>query len=267
MQITIGNAPIFVHTEGQGEPALLLHGVPDSADIWLPLIERIKHQYTCYAPDLPGMYRSGRPDHYRFDLEHYADYVDELVSRLQLETPLTLIVHDWGGIFGMLWACKYPHKVKRIIGGDFPFSHLYRWHEWATIWQTPVLGELSMLLMNWWIFRWELRRASRRLSEADMRRTYAGRVTRWQARWTVLKMYRSARSERFTHWTSKQAALAEQVPIDLIWGADDPHVPTHQAYLMHPRSVTIVPDCGHWVPQEAPEVYAEKILMPDSAST
>lgn len=260
MFVEIGNAPIYVKEQGEGDDALLLHGVPDSAELWQPLMDKIGPHYKCSAPDLPGMYRSGIPDNFVFDLNHYADFVDQLVTELGLQTPLTLIMHDWGGIYGMLWACKYPHKVKRIVGGDFPFSHLYKWHEWATVWRTPVLGELSMLAMNWPLFKWELKRSSRRLSESDMWSTYKGRVTKLHVRRTVLRMYRSANPEYFSDWLSRQKALAEQVPVDLIWGEDDPYVPDHQAQLIQSRSLTLVPNCGHWVPQEAPEEFAKVLL-------
>ena len=260
MYIEIGEAPIYVNIKGSGEDALLLHGVPDCADVWDRVIDRIGHKYKCHAPDMPGMARSSMPKNYEFSFDHYADYIDSVVNKLGLKTPLTLIIHDWGGIFGLLWASKYPHKVKRIIGGDFPFSHLYKWHEWATIWRTPILGELSMLLMNWPVFKWELNRSSRRLTNNDMWNTYNGRVTQWRARAMVLKLYRSGNVDRFTRWESKQKELVSKVPFDIIWGADDPHVPTHQAKLMHPRSVTVIPNCGHWAPFEAPDEYCDVIL-------
>jgi pimeloyl-ACP methyl ester carboxylesterase len=258
--IEIDQAPIYVNIEGKGEDALLLHGVPDSAEIWNSLIDKIKGQYTCHAPDLPGFYRSGIPENYIFDFDHYADFIDAMVTELKLSTPLTLVIHDWGGIYGMLWACKYPHKVKRIVGGDFPFSHLYKWHEWATIWRKPVLGELSMLLMNWPLFKWEFKRSSRRLSVQDMKDSYHGKVTQWRTRNTVLKMYRSADTEKFLQWSSRQKNLADSVPIELIWGEDDPYVQSQQATHMHPRSVTVIKNCGHWPPKEAPEEYSQVLL-------
>lgn len=260
MFVEINQAPIYVNVQGQGEPALLLHGVPDSAEIWDEVIAGIQSDYQCFAPDLPGFHRSGMPQDFVFSLDHYADFVDTLVDKLELKTPLTLVLHDWGGIFGMLWAAKYPHKVKRIIGGDFPFSHLYKWHEWATIWRTPLLGELSMLFMNWPLFWWEIKRGSRRLSKAQIKHTYEGKVTKFNTRMTVLKLYRSANPSLFNHWSSKQEQLAKSVPIDLVWGADDPYVSTDQAKLMHPRSVTVVDNCGHWSPQEAPEAFVDCIL-------
>ena len=262
MFIELGNKPIYVNVQGQGEDALLLHGVPDSAEIWGSLIERVEHKYRCFAPDLPGMHRSSVPEGFEFNFVSYADFIDELVTKLEIKTPLTLVIHDWGGIYGMLWACKYPHKVKRIIGGDFPFSHQYKWHEWATIWRLPVLGEISMLAMNWPLFKWELKRSSRRLSTDQIKSTYRGRVTKVRARKTVLKMYRSANVEYFYDWQQKQKDLAGAVPIDLIWGEDDLYVPPCNAQLMAHRSLNVVPDCGHWVPQEVPEFYEKLMLNP-----
>lgn len=262
----IMNNAIHVNISGAGEPALLLHGVPDTAELWNPLIGRIDHRYQCVAPDLPGMYRSDVPDGFRFDFDGYADFVNALVEELDLPTPLTLIIHDWGGIYGMLWACKYPQRVKRIICGSFPFSHLYHWHAWARIWRTPMLGELAMATAVWPLVRLELKRGSRRLSEARMRESFA-RSRSSRTRDTVLKMYRSADPHRFTHWTSKQAQLAQHVPIDVIWGEDDPYVPTHEALLLQSRSQTLVPDCGHWVPMEAVDEYARLILEGPETST
>lgn len=260
MFVEIDRSPIYVKAQGEGEPALLLHGVPDSADLWNDVINGISHKFKCYAPDLPGFHRSGIPSGFEFTFEHYADFVDQLVEQLEIDTPLTLIVHDWGGIFGLLWANKYPEKVRRIIGGDFPFSHLYKWHEWATIWRTPLLGEISMWLMNWPLFHWEIKRGSKRLKKDQIRATYDGKVTKKETRKNVLKLYRSANPDNFNHWASKQKQLASLVPFQLFWGQNDLYVPTHQAHLMHAHSVTVIPNCGHWVPSEAPEEVIKLIL-------
>ena len=32
------------------------------------------------------------------------------------------------------------------------------------------------------------------------------------------------------------------------------------AALMHPASSKVLPDCGHWVPLEAPDAFAEVLL-------
>ncbi len=43
-----------------------------------------------------------------------AAFVDELVVKAGVETPLNLAVHDFGGLYGLSWAVRHPRKVRRI---------------------------------------------------------------------------------------------------------------------------------------------------------
>ncbi len=260
MFVEIDQAPIYLNVEGEGEPALFLHGVPDSADLWKPVVERAKSRFTCYTTDLPGMHRSGVPASFAFELKHYGQYVNQLLEAAGINEPVTLVAHDWGGIYSMSFSCQFPEKVKRFVGASFPFSHLYRWHPWAAVWRTPVLGELSMLVMNKLVFNWELKRGGPLLTQAQIDETYEGKVDRWAPRMTILKMYRSATPRLFLPFQCMLDALAEQREIHLMWGSKDKYVPTHMAALMHPASSKVLPDCGHWVPLEAPDAFAEVLL-------
>ena len=267
MFVEIGQAPIYLNVEGEGEPALFLHGVPDSADMWNPLVQQVKDSYKCYTTDLPGIHRSGVPKSFEFELKHYGQYINDLVEAAGIETPFTLVAHDWGGIYAMSFACQFPEKVTRFVGGSFPFSHLYRWHPWAAVWRTPILGELSMLLMNKAVFHWELGRGGPLLSREQINETYDGKVDRWAPRKTILKMYRSATPRLFLPFQCMLERFAQQVDIELIWGKQDKYVPTHMAALMHPKSAQIIPECGHWIPLEAPHVLAEVLLSVEDLNT
>ena len=55
MYLPIEGTNTYLAEAGAGEPVLFLHGVPDSADMWQPIMERLQGQYHCYAPDLPGL--------------------------------------------------------------------------------------------------------------------------------------------------------------------------------------------------------------------
>ena len=60
MYLPIEGTTTYLTEAGSGESVLFLHGVPDSAEMWQPIIQRIQGQYHCYAPDLPGLGRSTR---------------------------------------------------------------------------------------------------------------------------------------------------------------------------------------------------------------
>jgi len=252
MFVEMSNAPVYVDIQGEGEPALFLHGVPDSGELWSDVVAQVKSDYRCYVPDLPGFYRSGIPEDFQFELHYYGEFVNQLIDRLDISTPLTLVVHDWGGIFALSFACQYPEKVKRIVGGSFPFSHLYRWHPWARIWQAPMLGELSMLALNQAVFSWEMRRGGCLLSDEHIRQIYKGKADQWRTRGTVLKLYRSAQPARFLAFQNRLEVLASTVDLDMVWGSEDKYIPVHMANLMHANTIRVVDGCGHWVPVEAP---------------
>lgn len=265
VSLDFDGAAQHVTVAGEGPPALLLHGVPDSAELWDDVIAGLADHHTCYAPDLPGFHRSAVWPGMAYDFDGYADVVTRHVDGLGITEPVTLIIHDWGGIFGLCWACAHPDRVARIVAMDFPFSHLYRWHFWAQQWRTPVLGEIAMAAMNWPLFRHEMRRGSRKLSDAHIRRTYETSMTAATKR-VVLGLYRSADPDRWIPWQPRLQALAAAVPITAIWGGDDPYVPTWCARQLGARDVQVLDGVGHWVPAEAPEAVINAVLTPADAS-
>lgn len=258
MDLNIGGANIHVRVAGQGDPILLLHGVPDSSEMWQGLMEKLSSAYTCYAPDLPGFDRSDIPSDYEYSLKSYGQFINRLVEALGIEKKLTLLMHDWGGIFGMSFASQYPQKVRNVVGGSFPFTPRYRWHAWARVWRTPVLGELSMLAMNKALFNWELKRGSSKLPGEHVQRTYD--KLNWQTKRNILKLYRSANPGQFQQFEGGLEQLKSEAPIDLIWGENDIYVSPRYGDALAPRTQTQVPDAGHWVPVEAPEAILDALL-------
>src|SRR5262249_39059817 len=157
---------------GSGPPTLLLHGVPDSSDMWEEVIARLEGRYRCLAPDLPGMGRSGVPAGFNYSLEHMAGFVDGLVAAAGIDTPLNLVVHDFGGPYGLAWAVRYPARVRSMAIMNTNFSSDYRWHPVARIWRTPVLGELSLALTSRSLWRGQMRQNAPAMPATYIERTY-----------------------------------------------------------------------------------------------
>jgi haloalkane dehalogenase len=72
---------------------------------------------------------SDKPDEGRYDyrLASRVSDLDALMAHLDLDRPVTLIVHDWGGMIGLAWALEHLEKVGRIVitntSGFFPPNH------------------------------------------------------------------------------------------------------------------------------------------------
>jgi pimeloyl-ACP methyl ester carboxylesterase len=158
---------------GIGPPIIFLHGNPDSSQLWKPVASALKHSYRCIIPDLPGFGRSSATPNFNYTLAGLAGFVDALYSALDLQEPVHLVAHDFGGVAAAAWMAAHPGRVRSFTVCNAAFSTAYRWHYWARIWRTPFVGELSMLTMNRFGFGLELRRGSRNLTREHIDSAYA----------------------------------------------------------------------------------------------
>jgi len=63
-------------------------------------------------------------EQYGFQLRDRVTDLTALMDHLKLDRPLTLIVHDWGGMIGLAWALDHLDRIGRIVilntAGFFP---------------------------------------------------------------------------------------------------------------------------------------------------
>jgi pimeloyl-ACP methyl ester carboxylesterase len=119
-------------------PVVFVHGNPETAAIWddlLPHLER-KDVVTLSPPG----FGAPVPEGFGATSE---EYVVWLVGELdQLDGPIDLVGHDWGGGHVMGIAVAAPEMIRSwvtdIAGVMDPE---YAWHDMAQIWQTPGAGE------------------------------------------------------------------------------------------------------------------------------
>jgi pimeloyl-ACP methyl ester carboxylesterase len=254
MNIKVQNATIFVEDQGQGTPTLFLHGNPDSWILWRGIMGEMKSRFRCLAPDLPGFGHSEVPSGFGCSLPEMAEFIDQLVSAAGVSKPLNLVVHDFGGPYGLAWAVKFPEKVRRIAVFNTNFFSDYRWHSWARIWRTPVLGELSMAAMNWRAFHSMMHKNAPGLSEEHIKETYAT-ITPGMKK-MVLQLYRATNPQNYRGWEDQYLALAKRVPVCVLWGDRDPYISPAYAKRFAAQKIWHFPDYGHWLPAEAPKETA-----------
>ena len=100
-----------------GEIVLMLHGNPSWSYYWRNLVAGLGDKYRCIVPDHIGMGLSDKPDDaaYDYTLQSRVDDVAALLRHLGITGPLTLAVHDWGGMIGFGWALSHAAQVKRLV--------------------------------------------------------------------------------------------------------------------------------------------------------
>ena len=99
-----------------GPVALLLHGYPESSYMWRGLLPVLADAgWRAVAPDLAGMGDS--PADLPGTWERHADSVERLRTDLGIERCVP-VLHDWGGLIGLRWACEQPGAVEGLAGGE-----------------------------------------------------------------------------------------------------------------------------------------------------
>src|SRR5438128_12322842 len=86
---------------------VLLHGVPETADLWDDVRERLNDDSV--ALRLPG-FGCARPDGFGATKDDYAEWVANELK--QFDQPVDLVGHDWGGGFSIRVGQKYPELVR-----------------------------------------------------------------------------------------------------------------------------------------------------------
>lgn len=104
------------------EVVVMLHGNPSWSFYWRHLVLGLRDRYRCIVPDHVGMGLSDRPDdapdaapRYDYTLQSRVDDVTALLDRLGITGPVTLAVHEWGGMIGFGWALTHMPQVRRLV--------------------------------------------------------------------------------------------------------------------------------------------------------
>ena len=111
-QIPAGQISIHVASAGKGLPVLLLHGYPQSGEIWRRVAPELAKERQVIIPDLPGMGLSDIKQE-GYDLPTIAGDIHIVVAALGLK-EVDLIGHDWGGAVAAVYGLHYRQEVRRF---------------------------------------------------------------------------------------------------------------------------------------------------------
>ena len=246
---SIAGVPTAFLDAGRGEAVVALHGVPTSAALFEPLLPHLAG-YRVIAPDLLGQGETGTPTRGRLD---YAAYEAHLEAFLGAVAPphFHLIVHDFGGLLGLVWAAKHPGRIRSIVVLSTTVTRSLR---------ITGLSAANLLFGKSFV---------RRVLPLTLKR---GRpivplpADVWAAPWTRRRILRSRDLFSEPHLERLRSGLGRiDAPVMLIWGEDDDVFPLSSTSRLvdHLPQATLVtiPRCGHWPTIDAPEEVAEHVRV------
>jgi pimeloyl-ACP methyl ester carboxylesterase len=251
-----GVSTFFRKVNGDGPPAVFVHGNPTHSEDWQPFLERIRGPALAF--DLPGWGRSERPSPAEFDysMNGLARFTTRFLEHMAV-TDHSLVVHDWGSV-ALIGAQEEPERIRRlVIINAVVLLPGYRWHRTARVWRTRGLGELSNRLWSRRVLDLGLRESRGDWSRHDP--AFIDMIWEHLDRGTLeatLRLYRSAPPDELA--AAGEGLGAIRAPALVIWGGRDRYIPARfgPAFAARlPNSELVeLPKAGHWPWIDAPEV-------------
>ena len=258
----------------------MLHGNPSWSYYWRTLVAGLSDRYRCIVPDHVGMGLSDKPDddkgatpRYDYTLQSRVDDLEALLRHAGVDdaTPVTLAVHDWGGMIGFGWALKHAAQVKRLVilnTAAFPMPT-----DKAMPWQIALgrdysIGELVIRGFNAFSAGASWLGVERRMP-AEVRRAYVAPYNSWKNRISTIRFMQDIPlSPKDAAWPLLEAAgkalpsFANR-PAFIGWGLKDFVFDQH--FLARFRAdlpqaqVHAFEDAGHYVLEDRHEVLVPAI--------
>jgi len=249
---------------GKTEAVVFVHGSPGPMDDWIKLIDAVSPFARTIAMDLPGFGRSDRPRDFDHSVPGHGAHLGEVINSLELE-KVHLVLHDFGGPIGLEWAVKNTKKFSSVCLINTGILIDYSWHQFARIWQTPVFGELFMLLST----PAAIKRLLNKNNPKPLPQYFLDHITRfndWKNKRAVLKLYRaSTDTSVFADRTTIETFRQLNRPACVVWGECDPFLPVKNAPLQKAAfpsaQIHTFPALGHWPFIDDPELI-ENIMVP-----
>lgn len=257
-----GVATPYLEAGDGATAAVFVHGNPGAGEDWRALVGEVGGLMRAIAPDLPGFGGADKPPTFDYTLGGYAQHLHALLDALQI-TRVHLVLHDFGGPWGLWWAALNPTRVASVTLINTGVLPGYRWHFMARLWRTPLVGELMMATTTRLGFRLLLGLGNPR----GLPREFVARMYRdfdAGTRRAVLKLYR-ATSDIEAYSQQVSAALRPlNLPALVIWGRADIYLPAtlaqRQCETFARARVVMLDDSGHFPYADNPTAVAEWLI-------
>ena len=150
-----GGVRSFVREEGDGEPVVLMHGVPVSSFLYrkvLPLLA--ERELRGVAFDLPGMGLAEKPQRFDYSWSGLGRWMADAIDALGVDR-CHLVLHDIGGPVALEWALRNRERVRSLTVLDT----LIDVGDFRRVWSMnlaapPVIGPIWVATIRPPVARW-----------------------------------------------------------------------------------------------------------------
>jgi len=258
-RMRIGTLRLNVAVAGEGPTVLLLHGFPDSLQLWRMVAPRlVSAGYRVIAVDQRGFGDSDAPDgRVHYGVELLLEDAAALLLATGTHEPAHVLGHDWGAVITWCFAMARPELLRSAVAISVGHPREYalagfeqkRKGLYTIGWQFPGLAERWMRSGDWKrMRRWLRQHPSPEECLRDLARP--GRLTagfnwyRANLLPTLTRTWPECRVPMLGIWSSEDHCLAED------------QMARSSRRVAAPWKYQRIEHAGHWLPLERPDEVA-----------
>ena len=263
---------LFYRKEGTGSPLVIVHGLYGSSDNWVNIGKRLAEKHTVYMIDQRNHGRSPFSDSHSFN--DMRDDLEEFFDKHNIEKA-TLLGHSMGGKAAMWFAADFPEKVEKLVIADIaPKDYLLLKEDSQFYLHQNIL--LAMQEIDF----------SKIKSRKDVDDFMAQKIDDINIRQFLLKNVAKDKMNHQYKWRVNAGVLYDHLdeivsgvnktwledripitsyPVIFIRGMKSKYILPEDEILIkeiYPDSRIIdIPDAGHWLHAEQPELFMKAVMM------
>ncbi|HUM51916.1 MAG TPA: alpha/beta hydrolase [Chitinophagales bacterium] len=151
MKKTIDVQGTTVHINGEGKSVIvMIHGWPDTHEIWQKQVDYFRKDYTCVTFTLPGFEKN---DSRKYTLDNIIERIKTIVDTVSPTEKVILMVHDWGCVFGYEYAMRYPEKIEKMVAIDVGDASSKEFRETLSMKQQLMVFSYQITLALGWLLK------------------------------------------------------------------------------------------------------------------
>lgn len=177
-RVQLSSVELAYIERGQGPLVICLHGFPDNACSWIPMLDLLAAQgYRAVAPFMRGYYPSALSTDGDYSVSALAQDVQDLIDHFAVPDNLgqhqaVVIGHDWGGLAAIAAANTSPARISKLIVSGVPHLH-----------KAPLT--LAQLFRSWYVLLFQLPGLPEKLVARKQLAFIDNLYSAWSPLWTV----------------------------------------------------------------------------------